>query len=384
MYRLQMVLILGLVALAAASAASAQGANAQKGFLRDGDVWAFLGDSITDAGTYARTLERVARFYHPEATLTFANHGVPGTLATSAKEQFAQASAAERPTIVSLMTGMNNTINSGWRLGDPTEPNIADYRNSIVSTIRQMKNNGLTVVLIGPTYTDESLGWASSWELAGTQKLLEAYNKEDAEIARQEGVIFVPVGEEFEAYQRSLDPVKVLRQDGVHPHAAGQYQIARTLIHHLNLAGPLDGDRQALTTLPADCPVEVTLDTRRLAPDATGIPVTLATAAAGTYTFTWSYKIGGTTYPKQTAALTLTGKDPWTLALPAGLPQRAGQAADVLLEVSQGAARRLYLFDLATAPVLHPVNGVVSGVIAPGGKQVASWRALLPRQGDAF
>ena len=123
-------------------------------------------------------------------------------------------------------------------------------------------------------------------ELAGTRALLESYNRELAEIARQEHVIFLPVGEEFEAYQRSLQPEQVLRQDGVHPHVAGQYQIARTLIHHLILVGPLAGDRQAVTTPPADCPVEVLPATRACRPPPPASHSTLTTAAAGDYTLT--------------------------------------------------------------------------------------------------
>ena len=97
MHSFQVAVVVGLVALAALAARSTE---AQQGFLREGDVWALLGDSITDAGTYGRTLERVCRFYHPEATLTFVNHGVPGALATATKAQFAQASAVSaRPSL---------------------------------------------------------------------------------------------------------------------------------------------------------------------------------------------------------------------------------------------------------------------------------------------
>ena len=367
------------------------------GFLHAGDRWVFLGDSITDDGIYRRTIERVCLFYHPDAKLDFINAGVSGTLSTATKEQFAQASAADRPTIVSLMTGMNNTINSDWRQGLPTGPNIEAYRKSILDTIRKMKNNGLTVVLMGPTYTDESLGWGSPWELAGTRGLLEAYGKCLEVMAKEEGVLYLPVGEEFEALQNTLPPVQILRFDGVHPNVFGQYQVARTILHHLNLGGPLDGVRQTVPSSVVDCPVDVALTTRRLSPTATGIPLTITTAQPGKYTLNWSYKLydistpkdatqyqftglyktSGKTYARQTMAATLTGTDKLNLPLPAALPVSGG-VADLLLEVAQGDSHRLYIFNLTTVPVLHPVNGVVSGVVdteidRPEGKHVANW-----------
>lgn len=371
------------------------------GFLQRGDRWVFMGDSITDDGVYRRTVERVCLFYHPDAGLSFVNAGVSGTLSTATKEQFAKASATDRPTIVSLMTGMNNTINSDWRLGKPIESNIENYRQSILETVRKMKANGLTVVLMAPTYTDESLGWASSWELAGTRALLEAYGKCLETMAKEEGVLYLPVGQEFEAYQNSLPPVQILRFDGVHPNTFAQYQVARTILHHLNLIGPLESARQTTPASIADCPVEVALAARRLSPTATSIPLTLNAAQPGKYTLNWSYKLydistpkeatqyqfnglyktSGNTYAKQTMSLTLTGNEKIALPLPAALPVRGG-AADLLLEVTQGDAHRLYLFNLTTVPVLHPVNGVVSGVVntdfnRPEGQQVADWTLTI-------
>ena len=53
-------------------------------YIKDGDRWAFYGDSITDAGIYARAVERVFRHFHPEARVTFINNGIGGKSAARA------------------------------------------------------------------------------------------------------------------------------------------------------------------------------------------------------------------------------------------------------------------------------------------------------------
>ena len=46
---------------------------------------------------------------------------------------------------------------------------------------------------------------------------------------------YVPVAEEFAAFQASLPPECVLCYDGVHPGSLGQYQIARSLLRRLGM-----------------------------------------------------------------------------------------------------------------------------------------------------
>jgi lysophospholipase L1-like esterase len=354
--------------------------TAAEGFLRDGDVWVFLGDSITDAGPYRATVERLCRFYHPQAKLTFVNRGVPGALATASAEQFAKARAEDRPTIVSVMTGMNNSINSAWRAGQPMEPALASYRTSILELTRTLKRNGLTVILLSPTLTDERLGWSSMWELAGTEAFLRRCGAIVQEIAAAEGVIYLPAAEEFEAAQRALAPEQVLRHDGVHPHAAGQYRIAATFLRHLALDGPLDGKRMVLAERKA-CDIQVALHARFAAPGATELPLTL-TAAPGPATLTWEYH-----GQRKVQTLTLNGKETITLPLPAALPQQPGESDSVLLEVARGDVKRLFVIDIAATRVLHPVDGVVRGTVdapadRPEGRRVGTWS--LRRAGKAL
>lgn len=151
MHWLTVLLLIGLVVLMTVPALSAPA----PGFLKKGDTWVFLGDSITDAGTYVRTVQRVCQFYHPNDNIIVKNNGSTGSLAVAVANQLTKATETVQPTMVCIMTGMNNTINSNWRQGMPTQPNIDDYATTLRNTTRTMQAKGLTVVLLGPTYTDE-------------------------------------------------------------------------------------------------------------------------------------------------------------------------------------------------------------------------------------
>ena len=355
----------------------AQGGEGPGGsaFVRDKDVWAFLGDSITHADTYRHTLERVLQHYHPEATIRCAQGGQPGALATASRAQFTQAAATERPTLVSLMTGMNNSINSDWRQGQPLEKPLAGYRQQLTDFVRAARSNNVDVVLMSPTLTDESLGWGSMWALDGTAEFLRRCGRIAAEVAAAEGAVFVPVAEDVEAVQQALRPEQVLRHDGVHPSARGQYAIARSLLRHMNFAGPLaPAAPRRLAEPPPSLPLEVTLASRFLHNGDTNIALVLTAGAAFDATVTWS---GGATRGREPLKLA-AGTNTWTLRLPAPLNLEAGAAGEYVLDVTDGRRMGLYLLDLCHTRVLHPRDGKVSGEILgaagrPEGRKAVAW-----------
>ena len=107
---------------------------AGESFLKDGDRWLFLGDSITHNDTYRRTIERVVRHFHPGITFETGNSAFRG--ATSG----VKVSAPEKkPTVVSVMLGMNNAINSAWRCGQPMQPFLDDFRADMTAKARRVQ-----------------------------------------------------------------------------------------------------------------------------------------------------------------------------------------------------------------------------------------------------
>ena len=319
-------------------------------FLKEGDRWLFLGDSITHNDTYRQTIERVVRHFHPSITFETGNSGFNGATSgvkVSAKEK--------KPTIVSIMFGMNNTINSDWRSGKPIQPVLDAYRADMTAKAREFKALGAAVILMTPTLTDEGFN-SGIYELKGTRDLLQKFAQIIREVAAAEGVFWLPVQEEFEAFQNTLATEQVLRLDGVHPSALGQYQIARTFWEHLNLAGPLTTGERQLSAAAPTLPVTLKLASRLLTNAAT---LLIQAPAPMTIKATWSLndQRGSTT-------LQLTGKeDQWTL------PLSTNRSDQLVLELAAAEKRSLYIVDFAQTRVLHPTDGVVTGTVA-----IVTWR----------
>lgn len=371
-----LVLVASLVVVSLCTAAGA--ADEEGSFLRDGDVWAFTGDSITNNDTYRRTIERVFRHFHPDAKVRFVPGGVSGSLATAAPEQFAKASEKDTPEIVSLMTGMNNSINAGWRFGQPVAPPVESYRQSIEKFVRAAKGNGVQVLLMSPTLTDESLGWGSMWELRGTQDFLRQCWAACRQVADAEGkgVSYIPVGEEFEQLQATFPPERIFCYDGVHPAALGQYQIARILLRRLRLGDKLAGTR-AITPPPPPLGVSAELKSTVLHNGDANLVVVLKSDQPRTLKASWD--IGE---HRGQADVTLPGEGKaveLNVTIPA-LKLELGKADDLVLDLrdAKTGATGVWIVDLCRTAVLHLTDGSAAGKIVaaadrPEGKTVADW-----------
>ena len=353
----------------------------QAGFLKRGDVWVFYGDSITHADTYRRMCERVFRHYHPEAKVEFVQAGVWGSSSSDAvKELKAQG---RHPTVVSLMTGMNNAINSSWVKGMPREKDLAAYRKDLTDFVRKNKAAGAAVVLMSPTLTDETCR-RTFFRIAGCTDFIADCRKVVQEVAQEEGAFYVPIQEEFEAFQASAGPKQRLRPDGVHPSSLGQYAIARSLWEHLNFAAPLATGERRLNATAASEGITLRRGANRLTTDAKGIPFIIEASnkeATGTAQVTWSLDTA-----RKVEEVSLTnGRAAWTLRPPMGLPVlKNGEATEAIIEVRLGEEVALFIADLCAVPVLHFADNILKGTLEsaadrPEGRQVAVWK--LTRQG---
>jgi len=345
-------------------------------FVKNGDRWVCYGDSITAAGTYPKILERVLKHYHPEAEFTVINSGQPGDTADTDEKKFAGRILSHRPTVVSVMFGMNESLNC-WSKGQPREPSQARYRAGLTSIARQCKAHGIAVIFMTPTLTEEGCGW-SLFNLAATVSYLKECNAIMREVADKEGVPVVSVQEEFEAMQERQPAARIFRMDGVHPSSYGQYQIARSLWEHCRFDAPLNTGKRSVGPAPEPVPVKVALVNRFLDPDAAQLAVRLTSAKPQEVTLTWS--LGAL---HESATLSLEKTNSWSLSLPRDLiPQKSGQSGELVLDMASGTHRSLYVVDLARTGVVHPVNGVFTGTVEsaverPEGKRVANWNFKL-------
>jgi lysophospholipase L1-like esterase len=339
-------------------------AGEASGFLRDGDVWVFHGDSITHADTYRRACERVFRHLHPEAKVEFVQAGVWGSSSSDLVKRIREE--GRKPTVVSLMLGMNNAINGAWVKGQPREAPLAAYRKDMVDFVRKFKADGAAVVLMSPTLADETCR-RTFFRIDGANEFLRDCGRMVREVAEAEGAVYVPVQEEFEAFQETLDRRQKLRPDGVHPASLGEYQIARSLWHHLAFAAPLapaGGERRSVPTAP---PAAV-LAMGRFAGTAAAVTGTMAAPAA----LTWS--LGGQRGTQDAAAT-------WSIPVVETLGKaQPGALVEGVVAVGQGEKASIHLLDLCPVPVLHLKDGACSSTMAAAdGRRLGTW--MVARDG---
>jgi lysophospholipase L1-like esterase len=360
--------------------AAEPGPGPGQSFLRPGDRWALSGDSITHNDIYRQMVARIQKHFHPAAAVEILQGGIPG--ATTAARQDV---AAKQPTIVSIMLGMNNYINSSYSYGMDIRPFLDSYRKDMLAKVQACRAAGACVLLLSPTLTDDRFDHGV-YELRGGRKFLAECSRVLREIAEaNEGVYWIPVQEEFEAFEQTLGRGQILRLDGVHPSALGQYQIARTLWEHLDLAGEMAGERRQLSQPPPPVPVKVRLKSRFLA-EADGLPLILKAETPQTVTATWSL---GEQRGRETLELK-AGETEWRPKVSAeALRFKPADMTSLVFDLACDGRRSLYVVDFACTPVLHLKDGAVEGTVKaetdrPEGPTVATWRIETYENGLLF
>jgi lysophospholipase L1-like esterase len=338
------------------------------GFLRKGEHWVMVGDSITNTGTFRELVVRVLQHFHPGVPLRVGNSAVNGVTADY------QAEVSENPTLVSVMLGMNDVIHRHHPFQPDVRAYAERYRAAMAQKVREYKAAGADVILMTPTYTDERR--TTFFENAMTRRILEAFGDVVREVAEQEGCYWLPVGEEFEAYQDTLGPDQFLRHDGVHPYGYGQYQIARTLWQHLDFPAPLSGGRRmGGTWTPAGA--KVGLVSRFMNTPDDGVRLNVTGEHDGEAVLSWSL---GAARGSDTLALEKGRPQTYSVPVPVEeLTMAPGAMKWLIVDVADAAGRSLYVVDLACVNVLRPSEGVVEGTVeteeARGeGRLVCRWK----------
>lgn len=343
---------------------------------RNNDRWVCLGDSITAMNCYPKVLAAVFKHYHPGATLTVVNSGVGGDTASDDPKKLQDRVLKYDPSIVSIMYGMNEAINT-WQPGQPKQPVQEHYRQCLTYMARTLRQKGVTVLLMSPTLTDPTCH--SYFTLEKTVPFLHECAAIMHDVAAREGAFYIPVQEEFEAYQESLPAGVALRADGVHPSALGQYRIARSLWEHAGFALPLNDGKRKLATAPSPVPVCLSLDSRFAATSASAINLTMNAPRPLTIDATWS---AGTVNKVQSIMLA-AGANKWSIPVsPNLLPARNGQAGQILLDLKSGTNDTLYVIDFCRTAVWHLAGDTTTDTIKSDDdeSQIATWK--VTRAGD--
>ncbi|WP_168735887.1 SGNH/GDSL hydrolase family protein [Cohnella fermenti] len=249
----------------------------EKAAIPSGATIVFLGDSITDDGTYISYLDAHFHIHRPEVRLNLINLGVSSETASGLSEpahpfprpcifdRLDRALAESEPDIVVVCYGMNDGIY--YPLG---EERFEAYRAGMRRLLRTIRASGAQAIAVTPPPFDpvsferaaERLRPADAAEFSydkpyeDYESVLKAYAEwvMTLDESRADGV--VNIHDPMLAWireARAADP-GCRTGDGIHPNAQGHRVIARTLLAGLfgETAAEAPADGAPVDAAPAD------------------------------------------------------------------------------------------------------------------------------------
>ncbi len=221
--------------------------------LRIGERIAFFGDSITWQAGYIDLLERALAIHQRDKHVTLLRNGVDGARSRdlladpSAKvaptQTLAQFLAKDRPSIISIMIGINDV----WHADERT--NIGEYEANLRELVRIAKSEQCCVVLCTPTIIGELPKNANRFDSA-----LDSYAAVVRTVARETGCELCDTHQAF--VDRLAEQGQVSREsglltyDGVHMLPRGNELIASTLGDALARAARSSSARSSGSIVP--------------------------------------------------------------------------------------------------------------------------------------
>lgn len=195
--------------------------------LKQTDRILFFGDSITDAGRDREDFHDLGKGYplmvagrlqaeYPALKLNFLNRGISGDKVADLKERLEEDCLSLKPTIVSILIGINDTWhqeeNENFGTAELMEQFERDYRE-ILSNIQ--KETGAQIVLMEPfvlPYPAERASWRVDLDqrIQIVRKLAKEFQTE-----------LVALDGPLNAYGIKHSFQYLTGEDGVHPTVAG-------------------------------------------------------------------------------------------------------------------------------------------------------------------
>jgi lysophospholipase L1-like esterase len=212
--------------------------------LRDGDVLAICGDSITEQREYSVFIETYLLAAKPVNNLRIFQAGwggekVPGFLARIGSDVL-----PFHPTVATTFYGMNDGLYG------PMSPQVGDtFQSALKNTVDALKAGGVRAVVVGsPGAVDTTTFARPTTTSAVYNKTLAALTDISQSVAKQSDSPFADVhslmmDEMAKAKAKFGDNFAFAGPDGIHPGAAGHLVIAYAFLKGLGC----DGDLGTLT-----------------------------------------------------------------------------------------------------------------------------------------
>lgn len=213
----------------------------------------FLGDSITDNGTYIAMMDAYFKWHLPDKRIRLINLGVSSETAAGTSEpghpfprpcvheRLDAALAAAKPDWVVLGYGMNDGIYYPF-----AEDRFAAYRDGIMRAVRKIQDAGAKAIVVSPPPFDAAMidrdrlqpeglaEYAYDAPYRGYDDVLRKYAQWAAGLGDSvDGCVDIHTPVAAAVRQRRAADPDYVSGDGIHPNAFGHWIIARTLLGQL-------------------------------------------------------------------------------------------------------------------------------------------------------
>lgn len=212
---------------------------------KDGDRVCFIGDSITHKGIYHQYIYLYYLTRFPDRKIEMFNCGISGDTAAWALARFDADIARHKPTLSTIMLGMNDVGRHFYKNDDPKnlagrKQSLEIYRKDMSTLIERVQGLNSDIIFIGPSIYDETSTVKRKPEIGINGALIECSNfcKESAAKLGKGFVDFNQPMLKINAEIQKEDKVKtIVSHDRVHPSATGHLFMAYTFLKAQKVPG---------------------------------------------------------------------------------------------------------------------------------------------------
>lgn len=205
--------------------------------LRDGDLVAICGDSITEQRQYSAYMQGYLLMCQPKADLNTVQFGRGGERAIMFVDRIFNDIAPFEATVGTTCYGMNDGEYQ------PINDKIRDtYRQKMTEAVQKMKQSGMRMIVVGSPGVVDPVGFkGSKCSAAEYNEALKELGRVAKEVAEAEGVIFAdvhtPMMEGMTKAKAKLGEDYKIAPDGVHPSPNGHLAMAYAFLKALGCDG---------------------------------------------------------------------------------------------------------------------------------------------------
>jgi acyl-CoA thioesterase-1 len=207
---------------------------------------AFLGDSITEAGTreggYIWLFQNYLQELYPHRQFEIVNAGISGNQSRQMRQRFASDVLDKNPDLLFINVGVNDVWHAFYDFEEqkkypegnlPAGNSLEQYQADVMEMVRLAREQDIEVILLTPTPIRENLDSHENQRLVDYIEVMEA-------IATANNCLFINLNQPFQdiikTYQKYAGTTqKVLTHDGVHPNRSGHRVIAYTILKGLGI-----------------------------------------------------------------------------------------------------------------------------------------------------